>query len=58
MFMGWDNDAVWMRWRPEEGTRLHLVTLDGSQVRQHRSALTVRLPPPLNLRLSLNLVMN
>lgn len=32
MVMGWDNDAVWMRWRPEEGTRLHLVTLDGSKV--------------------------
>ena len=32
MVMGWDNDAVWMRWRPQEGTRLHLVTLDGSKV--------------------------
>jgi hypothetical protein len=33
MLMGWDNDAVWMRWRPQEGTRLHLVTLDGSKVK-------------------------
>lgn len=32
MVMGWQNDAVWMRWRPEEGTRLHLITLDGSKV--------------------------
>lgn len=33
MVMGWDSDAVWMRWRPEEGTRLHLGTLgDGSKM--------------------------
>lgn len=35
MVLGRDNDAVWMRWRPQEGTLLHLITLDGSKVRSH-----------------------
>jgi hypothetical protein len=32
MVGGWDNDAAWMKWRPQEGVRVHLVTLDGSKV--------------------------
>lgn len=35
-FMGFEHDAVWMKWRPQEGTRLHLVTLDGSKVSEAR----------------------
>uniref|UniRef100_A0A383VZG2 Carotenoid oxygenase n=1 Tax=Tetradesmus obliquus TaxID=3088 RepID=A0A383VZG2_TETOB len=31
MVGGWDNDAAWMKWRPEEGVRVHVVTLDGSK---------------------------
>eukprot|EP00775_Hariotina_reticulata_P005847 gene5847-6088_t len=34
MLAGVDLDAVWMRWRPEEGVRLHLVALDGSRAVQ------------------------
>ena len=37
MVGGWDNDAAWMRWRPEEGTRCHLVALDGSRVSDRAS---------------------
>jgi hypothetical protein len=33
MVGGWDNDAVWMKWRPQEGVKVHVVTLDGSKVR-------------------------
>lgn len=29
---GWDNNAACMQWRPQEGARVHLVTLDGSKV--------------------------
>jgi hypothetical protein len=40
MFLGRDNGAVWMRWRPQEDTRLHLITLDGSKVGDHVEKLT------------------
>eukprot|EP00878_Enallax_costatus_P010147 GHUV01010592.1.p1 GENE.GHUV01010592.1~~GHUV01010592.1.p1 ORF type:complete len:535 (+),score=145.73 GHUV01010592.1:183-1787(+) len=29
--LGVEHEAVWMKWRPEEGCRVHLVTLDGSK---------------------------
>eukprot|EP00879_Flechtneria_rotunda_P014155 GHRR01014790.1.p1 GENE.GHRR01014790.1~~GHRR01014790.1.p1 ORF type:complete len:330 (+),score=69.39 GHRR01014790.1:226-1215(+) len=31
MLAGWEHDALWMRWRPTEGCRVHLITLDGSK---------------------------
>lgn len=41
MVGGWDTDAAWMKWKPHEGARVHLVTLDGSKVRGAGAWLTV-----------------
>jgi hypothetical protein len=39
MVGGWDNDAVWMKWRPHEGVKVHVVRLDGSKVRPQYRAI-------------------
>jgi carotenoid cleavage dioxygenase-like enzyme len=50
MVGGWDNDAAWMKWRPDEGTKVHVVTLDGSKVRGLQAANNCTFRDVLNCR--------